>query len=212
MNKRNVPFLGLAAILSQLNFLGACASASDPQNGGGSGSTSTGSAGTPSGAGTGGSDSTGAAGSGASTAGSSAGSTGTSGATGAGGAPASTDPSCMSNSTAKEGAMCTQDCMVECGYHGVGTKTCTCGGGIFTQCHCPKPAAYLGAATAGYCMTADGTTTLLNKQPCTTEWDECVGKDVVTSVTPMGCACMKDTTGTLTWICGSTNQWYKLAM
>jgi hypothetical protein len=108
--------------------------------------------------------------------------------------------------------MCTQDCTVECGYHGVGTKTCTCGGGIFTQCHCPRPAAYMGAPTAGYCMTADGTTTLLNKQPCDKEWDECVGKDPVTGVTPQGCACMKDTTGALTWVCGSTNQWYKLAM
>jgi len=70
----------------------------------------------------------------------------------------------------------------------------------------------MGAATAGYCMTADGTTTLLNKQPCDKEWDQCIGKDVVSGVTPMGCACMKDTTMALTWICGSTNQWYTLAM
>jgi hypothetical protein len=212
MNKRSVPFLGLAAILTQVNLLGACASAGDPQNGGGSGTSSTGSAGSTSSAGTGGSSSSGASGD-SSSGGSSAtaGSQGTSGSTGAGGA-ASPDPSCMSNATAKEGAMCTQDCTVACGYHGVGTKTCTCGGGIFTQCHCPRPAAYMGAPTAGYCMTADGTTTLLNKQVCDMEWDQCIGKDVVSGVTPQGCACMKDSTGALTWVCGSTNQWFKLAM
>jgi hypothetical protein len=85
-------------------------------------------------------------------------------------------------------------------------------GGFYSACPCPKPAAYLGAATAPYCNSPDGMTTSLKKMPCTKEWDECIGKDPNTG-TPQGCACMMDpTSNSLMWSCGSTNKWFSLAM
>jgi hypothetical protein len=70
----------------------------------------------------------------------------------------------------------------------------------------------MGAAAAPYCATADGTTTTLKNMPCTKEWDECIGKDVVTGTTPQGCACMRDPASTmLQWSCGSTNKWFALS-
>jgi hypothetical protein len=85
-------------------------------------------------------------------------------------------------------------------------------GGFYSACPCPKPAAYLGAATAPYCNTPDGMTLGLKKTPCTKEWDECVGKDPNTG-TPQGCACLMDpTSNSLMWSCGSTNKWFALAM
>jgi len=62
-------------------------------------------------------------------------------------------------------------------------------------------------------MTADGTTTLLNKQPCDKEWDQCIGKDVVSRRDANGIVlAMKIRPWRSHWICGSTKQWYTLAM
>lgn len=131
---------------------------------------------------------------------------------GAGGAgDGGIDPNCLSTSTAKEGAACTRDCVVVCGFENMGTKTCVCTTMIYSQCSCPRPVEYLGALTAGYCATADGTTLALKNTPCSQEWDECVGKDAVSGVTPQGCACLKDkVSGQLLWSCQSTNQWFRL--
>jgi hypothetical protein len=131
--------------------------------------------------------------------------------TGAGGS-GSTDPNCTSTN-AKTMAACTVDCIIPCGYAGMGTKTCTCTSGMYSMCPCPKPASYMGAATAPYCATADGTTTSLKNTACTTQWQECIGKDLVSGSTPAGCVClMNATSGTLQWACGSTNKWFALAM
>jgi hypothetical protein len=138
--------------------------------------------------------------------------------TGAGGSAASNvcapdpQPDMNCNTTyAKMGATCTKDCCVQCGFNGLGTKICTCDGGLYTMCPCPKPTTYLGAATAPYCDTPDGTTPTLKNTECTVEWQECVGKDLVSGTTPQGCVCMQNpSTGTLQWYCGSTNKWFSL--
>jgi hypothetical protein len=107
--------------------------------------------------------------------------------------------------------MCTVDCCVTCGFNGIGQKICTCSGGAFTACPCPVPAAYKGAPTAPYCTTPDGMTAGLKNMPCTTEWEECIGKDPVSGTTPQGCVCMNNpTTNALQWYCGSTNKWFLL--
>jgi hypothetical protein len=117
------------------------------------------------------------------------------------------DPSCNSTN-AKTGATCTKDCQLGCGFLRMGLKYCTCLNGAYTQCPCPKPDSYLGAATAPLCP-GDGLTANSDDQPCTTEWEQCIGTDMVTGSTPRGCACLKDPVGgTLSWICGSTNKWF----
>jgi hypothetical protein len=94
----------------------------------------------------------------------------------------------------------------------MGTKTCTCADGAYTMCPCMKPPSYLGAPTAPYCDTPDGTTLTLKNTLCTTEWQECIGKDVVTGTTPQGCVCMSTpVTNVLQWYCGSTNKWFVLS-
>ncbi len=108
--------------------------------------------------------------------------------------------------------------MVGCGFFEMGTKTCTCAGGIYDNCSCPKPDSYLGAPTAQYCdsLTTDGMGMIasLNDTPCTTEWDECVGRDAVTGPTPKGCACLHNPefNNDLMWKCQSTNQWFMPAL
>jgi hypothetical protein len=82
---------------------------------------------------------------------------------------------------------------------------------IYSQCSCTRPVEYMGALTATYSATTDGTTPALKNTPCAMEWDECVGKDAVTGVTPLGCSCLKDrVSGQLFWNCQSTNQWFRL--
>ena len=121
------------------------------------------------------------------------------------------DPSCTT-AAAKMGAVCTKDCCIQCGFNGMGTKTCTCANGAYSMCPCMKPSTYLGAPTAPTCDTPDGTTLTLKNTLCTTEWQECVGKDVVSGSTPQGCVCMSTpVTNVLQWYCGSTNKWFVLS-
>jgi len=59
-----------------------------------------------------------------------------------------------------------------------------------------------GRADRYYCTTTDGTTPALKNMPCAMEWDECVGKDAVSGVTPQGCACpQRRVSGQLFWNC-----------
>ncbi len=107
--------------------------------------------------------------------------------------------------------MCSSNCVVPCGFLEMGTKTCACTAGTYSQCSCPRPVSYLGAGTADYCPTSDGTTTELDETACAEEWAECIGKDPVTGVTPKGCACLFDPElATLRWVCQSTNGWFIL--
>jgi hypothetical protein len=72
---------------------------------------------------------------------------------------------------------------------------------------------YMGAAMAAYCQTSDGMglTTSLKNTACTTQWAECIGKDLVSGTTPQGCVCLLNaTSNTLQWACGSTNKWFTL--
>lgn len=122
--------------------------------------------------------------------------------------PVNEDPSC-NTTLARSGSACTKNCLVACGYASMGLKTCTCESGVYSSCPCPKPESYLGAATAPPCASPDGTAEALDDQPCTVEWDQCIGSDVVTGNTPRGCACMLNRlTSALQWYCGSTNRWF----
>jgi len=225
MMTRRISCLGAVAILTYLCAPAGCSSSTDsgagtaPVNGStGTSSTTGGTGGGSSTTGSGSSGSSvdtttaGSGGDGTGTTTSGAGGSGTAGSTSTGtaGSGSSNDMSC-SSALAKTGAPCTVDCNIGCGFNAIGTKTCTCSGGFYSACPCPKPAAYMGAATAPYCP-GDGMTAALKKMPCTKECDECIGKDANTG-TPAGCACMKDpTTNTLIWACGSTNKWFALAM
>lgn len=195
MNNGRVLVLMAASIFS-LFGMASCSSSTDDPAEGGAGTSSTAGTGDP-----------GAGGTSSTTGGSGGTESSTAGTTSTGGL----DPNC--NTTyAKSGATCTMDCEIECGFDGMGTKTCTCMGGVYTMCPCPKPAEYLGAATAPYCP-GDGMTTALKDMPCEVEWDQCIGKDAVSGSTPKGCVCMKDAANgdALTWFCGSTNKWFALA-
>jgi hypothetical protein len=54
---------------------------------------------------------------------------------------------------------------------------------------------------------ATGLMAYLDKDPCSTEWQECIARDFVDGTTPRGCVCLS-TNGTLRWSCGSTNKWF----
>jgi hypothetical protein len=129
--------------------------------------------------------------------------------TGAGGS--SGDVNCTSTN-AKTGMACTVDCILPCGYQGIGTKTCTCTNGAYSMCPCPRPASFMGAATAPTCASVgspDGTAAMLKNMACTTQWAECIGSDLVSGSTPQGCVCMLNaTSNTMQWVCASTNKWF----
>jgi hypothetical protein len=118
-------------------------------------------------------------------------------------------PACNSDN-ASTGTVCTEDCVITCGFNQLGTKTCMCDGGYYSSCPCPRPEEYQGALTAPLCDTADGTTTSLKNGACETEWQQCIGTDPITGNTPRGCVCMRHSRGNLQWYCGSTNKWFAL--
>jgi hypothetical protein len=126
--------------------------------------------------------------------------------------PLNTDANC-NTSNARSGSSCTQDCLVTCGFQNMGLKTCTCAGGSYSQCPCPRPDNYMGAETAPPCNTLgspDGSADALDDLPCETEWAQCIGNDVVTGNTPRGCACLRNiVSNDLQWYCGSTNRWFQ---
>ena len=111
---------------------------------------------------------------------------------------------------ARTGGQCTQDCAIACGFQRMGTKVCTCEEGVYISCPCPRPQEYLGSPYAEVaCPSSDGTAAELDDTPCDTEWDQCIGTDLVTGTTPRGCACLVSRdTGALQWFCGSTNRWF----
>jgi hypothetical protein len=184
--------LGTAALLAQLLVLGGCSS-NDTGGSGGNG---------------------GAAGSTVMT--------GSGGSTGAGGSTGTNpDPNCTSTN-AKSGMSCTVDCTIPCGYQSLGTKICTCVGGVYSACPCPAPTApaWQGALSAPYCdvvvpSDTSGLTTNLKNNPCDTMWQECIGRDAVTGTTPQGCVCLTNPVANppaMQWYCGSTNKWFSLSM
>jgi hypothetical protein len=129
--------------------------------------------------------------------------------TGTGGSPGSNDPNCYPG-LAVSGAECSEDCSVPCGLGELGTRTCTCTGGYYSSCHCPRPPGYLGAPTAPPCDTPDGRALPLRHEPCNVEWAQCIGSDPVEGSIPRGCACLKNPLNgdELTWFCGSTSRWF----
>jgi hypothetical protein len=117
---------------------------------------------------------------------------------------------------------CHEDCTRDCGFNASpgpadspyprGVKYCVCQGGVFIECRCPRPDWYIGPISAPYCdsLTADGSgmTGLLEDLPCTNEWQECVGRDIVTGYTPRGCVCLNKRGNGPIWVCGSTEKWF----
>ena len=127
------------------------------------------------------------------------------------------DPNCTS-SGAKTDMACSIDCQIGCGFDQLGTKVCSCQGGVYSQCPCPRPAAYKGADLAKLCndpefpsATETGLMEEMKGNPCTTEWEECIATDIPPGTTPRGCVCMMNlVTEQLQWYCGSTNKWFAL--
>lgn len=128
-----------------------------------------------------------------------------------------TDENCTS-ANAKSGATCAVDCTIPCGFQRLGTKVCSCVGGVYVTCPCPAPPGWQGAATAPPCdvvvpASASGLASALKNAPCDTEWAECVGREPFSGNTPQGCACLTNpATGKLQWYCGSTNKWFTPSM
>jgi hypothetical protein len=121
-----------------------------------------------------------------------------------------TATSCNS-ANASSGSSCTMDCRVGCGFQALGLKYCTCEGGVYASCPCPAPDNWMGAETAPPCVSPDGTAEALDDEPCTTEWEQCIGSEMPAgTTTPRGCACLTNrVTQALQWYCGSTNRWFR---
>ncbi len=118
------------------------------------------------------------------------------------------DLSC-SSADASTGSTCTRNCYVQCGFDGMGLKTCTCAGGLYESCPCPRPDTYQGAPTATFCTQGTGFEAEYDGNPCTTAWEQCITRDATTG-TPVGCVCMASDAGGMEWFCGSTNNWFAL--
>jgi hypothetical protein len=119
-------------------------------------------------------------------------------------------------SEASTDATCNIDCTVPCGFAQLGTKYCSCIGGVYAQCPCPRPDAYQGKQFAKYCDDPDfplawdtGLMQAVKGNPCPTEWEQCIARDVPPGSTPRACACLANpSNGALQWYCGSTNKWF----
>ena len=120
---------------------------------------------------------------------------------------------------------CHADCYRPCGFNASpryprGIKYCECESGVYIECRCPRAPWYKGAPDAPYCdrYTSDGLglASPLDGVPCTTEWAQCVGRDVVDGYTPRGCVCLDRRTpegqpsvpANFQWRCGSTEKWF----
>ena len=47
-------------------------------------------------------------------------------------------PLCIAEE-ARTGTSCIEACHIACGFQGIGLKVCTCEGGAYVQCPCPRP-------------------------------------------------------------------------
>jgi hypothetical protein len=125
---------------------------------------------------------------------------------------------------------CHEDCVRDCGFDVDGNidpatrlprwprakKYCVCQGGVFIECRCPRPDWYKGALFAPYCdeftpngMGLAGDLGVGNGLPCDKEWQQCVGRDIVTGFTPRGAVCLDSNgDGALQWVDGSTEKWF----
>ncbi len=136
------------------------------------------------------------------------------------------DPNLVSTSVDSPTDMaCHADCYRPCGFnvsphYPRGIKYCECEAGVFIECRCPRAPWYKGAPDAPYCdkYSADGKGLAdpLDEVPCTEEWAQCIGRDVVDGYTPRGCVCLDDRSplgaptnpANLRWTCGSTEKWF----
>jgi hypothetical protein len=214
INRRASFILGaiVFASLSGLSF--SCSSTGGEGDETGGGVQSGGAGGDTGGEGGTGNGGSGTGGSAGSTGGSGTGGSGTGGSGVGGTSGACPDPITGNCNTtcAKTDAVCNEDCDVVCGYNGIGTKHCTCQGGVYIECPCPRPAAFLGPTRAPYCdvkLGGDGMMASYDETDCTVEWEACISRDQHTG-TPRGCVCMQDPDAdfALKWSCGSTNKWF----
>jgi hypothetical protein len=101
------------------------------------------------------------------------------------------------------GEACTRDAIVTCGYNRLGTKVCTCAGGVYTQCPCFPPKDWKGALTAPYCDALTATAAALRGQTCTgLIGTECIDRSQPDPTEREGCSCIKGTAGAQ-WGCGA---------
>jgi hypothetical protein len=103
----------------------------------------------------------------------------------------------------KTGQACTHDAALTCGFKQLGTKVCTCGGGVYTQCPCFPPKNWQGAPTAPYCDALTATISALRGQTCTGKiGQQCIDRKEPDPAKREGCSCIKATAGAQ-WACGA---------
>jgi hypothetical protein len=101
------------------------------------------------------------------------------------------------------GEACTHDAVVSCGYNSLGTKVCTCAGGVYTQCPCFPPRDWKGAATAPVCDALTATATALRGKACTNLLgSRCLDRSEPDAGRREGCSCVAGAAGAQ-WACGA---------
>jgi len=102
------------------------------------------------------------------------------------------------------GDRCTYDVTLTCGYGQLGTKVCTCAGGVYTQCPCFPPEDWQGATTAPPCDALTARVEALRGQPC----QQLTGATCVDHQPPSagqeGCVCLPAAAPNAppSWACG----------
>jgi hypothetical protein len=101
------------------------------------------------------------------------------------------------------GEACTRDAVVTCGYLRLGTKICTCAGGVYTQCPCFPPKDWQGELTAPVCDALTATATALRGKTCTNlVGSQCIDRSQPDPAKQEGCSCIKGAAGAQ-WACGA---------
>lgn len=100
------------------------------------------------------------------------------------------------------GDACTRDASTTCGFDQLGTKVCTCAGGVYLACPCFPPKDWKGALTAPYCDALTGTARILRGQTCSNlVGSTCMDRSNPDPATREGCSCMRVDTSAQ-WACG----------
>jgi hypothetical protein len=103
----------------------------------------------------------------------------------------------------KTGQACTHDAATTCGFKQLGTKVCTCGGGVYTQCPCFPPKTWQGELTAPYCDSHTAKASILRGQTCTGKvGKQCIDRSEPDPTKQQGCSCIQGTPSAQ-WACGA---------
>ncbi len=104
------------------------------------------------------------------------------------------------------GNLCTHDAVTTCGFSSLGTKVCTCAGGVYTQCPCFPPRSWQGATTAPSCDPLTATAPALRGRTCTgLLGTQCIDRSISDPALQEGCTCVDGGIGPQ-WACGTPSQ------